>query len=363
MDYEPVDRVPYWELGLWGHTYERWYAEGMPADEPGGDFFEGGFWGIDRRSFADIRMHMIPWFEAKVLEEDDRTVIAQHANGIVTKALKEGTVRGTRPSMDQYLRFPVETMQDFEDLKKRYDPHDPARRPADWAERVRMYHDRTWPLCLLTNAAIGFYSNARSWMGTENLSLAFHDQPKLIHAMMEFIGDFLMEAIHDALHELDVDYFNLFEDMAYKTGPLISPDHFREFIFPHYRRVIEFLHRHGVRHVSVDSDGNTEKLIPLWLEAGVDTHWPFECAADMDPVRIRREFGRDLRIWGGIDKRALTKGKREIEEELFYKMPPLLEDGGYAPHIDHTVPPDVSWANFQYYMELRRETAEGKHGG
>ncbi|MFQ6099069.1 MAG: uroporphyrinogen decarboxylase family protein, partial [Armatimonadota bacterium] len=248
-------------------------------------------------------------------------------------------------------------------LKRRYAPHDPARRGDDWPERVREYGQRSWPLCLLTNTAMGFYANARRWMGTENLSIAFHEQPKLVHAMMEFTADFTMAAIHEALHELDVDYFNIFEDMAYKNGPLVSPQHFREFILPQYKRLIEFLRRHGVKHVSVDSDGNTELLIPLWLEAGVDAHWPFEAAADMDPVWVRKEFGRDLRIWGGIDKRALARGKRDIEEELFRKMPRLLEDGGYIPHVDHTVPPDVSWENFQYYMELKREIVEGRHGG
>ncbi|MFQ6098755.1 MAG: hypothetical protein ACE5O2_13590, partial [Armatimonadota bacterium] len=70
MDYKPVDRVPYWELGLWGQTIERWHSEGMPEDEPAGDFFEGGFWGLDRRAFADIKMHMIPWFEHEVIEEN-----------------------------------------------------------------------------------------------------------------------------------------------------------------------------------------------------------------------------------------------------------------------------------------------------
>jgi len=361
MRFQEVDRIPYHELGLWGQTVERFIKEGMPEDAVTVSMFYGNdFFGLDRRDFVPVNVGMVPPFETMVFEETERYVIMRDGNGIVRKALKEGTVRGTRSSMDQYIKFPVEGPEDFEALKKRYDAKSEGRYPENWGELVAKWKDRDYPLCLLTNATFGFYSTPRKWMGTENLSIAFYEEPKMMHEMMEFLADFFVEVTHKALDELDIDYFNFFEDMAYKTGPLISPKLFKEFILPHYKRVIEFLKEHGVDVITVDSDGNIEVLIPMLIEAGVTGIWPCEIAADMDPVKLRKEYGKSLALSGGIDKRELAKGKKAIEAELMRRLPPLLESGGYIPTVDHTVPPDVSYDDFRYYIELKAKIAEGR---
>jgi uroporphyrinogen decarboxylase len=115
-----------------------------------------------------------------------------------------------------------------------------------------------------------------------------------------------------------------------------------------------------VKVIELDSDGNTEALLPMLIEAGFNCHWPLESAANMDPVKIRKKYGTSLALMGGIDKRELAKGKKAIEEELRRKVLPMLETGGYIPTVDHTIPPDVSLENALYYFELKRAIAEGK---
>jgi len=362
MEYQPVDRVPSWELGAWGQTIERWLAEGLPADTFHWNWFVGEeCLGMDQREFVPVNMGMIPPFETKVLERTDRYEILQHANGIVTKALIEGAVRGTRASMDQYLRFPVESIEDLRALKKRYAPTAPTRYPLYWRTKIPHWRDRQHVLVLGQNCCTGFYGVARAWMGTEKLSLAFYDQPKLVEEMFELIADFIIEVATPFVEAVDSDYFNFFEDMAYKTGPLVSPQCFRRFIFPHYKRVIAHLKSHGVRYCSLDSDGNTEALLPLFLDMGIDAHWPFERAAGMDPRRIRKKMGKSLRIWGGVDKRQLAKGKAEIDAAV-RELAPLVEQGGFIPHLDHTFPPDIPWPNFNYYWEQKRKLLAGELG-
>ena len=78
----------------------------------------------------------------------------------------------------------------------------------------------------------------------------------------------------------------------------------------------------------------------------------------MDPVAIRRKYGKDLGLIGAIDKRAMAKGKQAIEEEVMSKVPFLIETGGFIPTCDHAVPPDVSLENYQYYLELIHGLAE-----
>ena len=82
----------------------------------------------------------------------------------------------------------------------------------------------------------------------------------------------------------------------------------------------------------------------------------------MDIVALRRIYGNRLALMGGIDKLVLPRGKQAIEQELYRKIPPLLEQGRYIPAIDHTVQPDVPYENWLYYLELKQRLLEEYHG-
>jgi uroporphyrinogen decarboxylase len=190
-------------------------------------------------------------------------------------------------------------------------------------------------------------------MGTEAACLAFYDDPVLVEDMLDYLTDYLIELIHPALDRLEFDYFNYFEDFAGKGGPLIGPRQFRKSLMPRYKRINDFLHSHGVKHLWLDSDGNTEVLIPLLIDVGITFHWPLERAAGMDPLKIRAQYGHALGLGGGIDKRELIGDRKAIEAELYRHVPQLLEDGGYIPTLDHAVPPDIPYENWLYYLELK----------
>ena len=105
-----------------------------------------------------------------------------------------------------------------------------------------------------------------------------------------------------------------------------------------------------MKWISLDSDGDITKLIPIWLEGGVNVIYPFEVQAGMDVIKARKEFGKELRMIGGFDKRACAKGKKAIDKE-FDRLEPLVKEGGYILSPDHSFPPDVSFENYRYFME------------
>jgi uroporphyrinogen decarboxylase len=355
LNFESVDRIPNYELGAWGQAWERWFEEGLPEHEMFFDWFEGEpYLGLERRGFAKINVGMAPWFKYELIEEDERYVIARGGSGIVTKALKEGTARGTRWCMDQYLSHPVTDRASWAEMKKRYDSATLTRYPLWWDEWVRIYPGRDYPLFLLGNGTFGLYSGLRAWVGTENLSYLFFDDPALVEEMIEFNTEFLLATVERALGEVEFDCFNFFEDFAGKGGPLLSPQIFRKFFLPYYQRIIERFRQAGIRHFWLDSDGDPRVLIPLMIEAGVTCLWPLECASGMDPVALRREYPT-LNLVGGIDKRELAKDRAAIDRELESKILPLRDQGGYLPLVDHTVPPDVSLDNLRYYLEKKTE--------
>ena len=363
MEYQPLDRLPNHEVGVWGQTMDRWQQEGMDIYSLHWDWFTGEeSLGMDPREYIPVNFSMLPGFEEEVLEQTDRYVIKRQWNGIVTKALLEGTAHGTRASMDEYMDFPVKNRDDFHALKKRFVAAHQGRYPPQWETLMLPgWKNRQHPLILGRNCStLGFYWRAREWMGTEGVSYAWYDQPDLMHEMMEFIADFTIEVSRPIIEKVAPDYIFLNEDMAMKTGPLLSPRTYRTFIYPHMRRLVDFYKSHGVGYFVVDTDGNSEPLIPQLMEAGVDAIWPMERAADsQDPLFLRKKYGRQLRLWGGVDKRELSKDKRAIDDHL-HTLLPLIEEGGFIPTIDHTVPPDISLENFTYYMKRKMDLLCGR---
>jgi uroporphyrinogen decarboxylase len=364
MEYQPVDRVPNWEMGVWPQTRDRWEAEGLDIAQY---HWNDDYWfageetlGLDVREFIHVDGGPLPLGEVVTLEENERTITFIDEIGRTRRALKEGTSRGGRMSMDTYIAFPVTDMASWQKMKKRYRPS-PARYEPGWrTTRVPGWRNRRHPLVLGQTCAIsGFYWFLRDMMGTEGISYAFYDQPELVHEMVESLADFLIEVTRPILEQTTVEYIALPEDLAGKAGPLLSPDCFRTFIFPRLRRVVDFVKSHGVRYVAVDTDGNPELLIPLLMDAGVDILWPLERASEQDPVRLRKKFGRSLRLSGGVDKRVLAQGPEAIDEHL-RALRPVIEEGGYIPTVDHLVPPDVSLANFQYYMQSKAKLLRGE---
>ncbi len=135
---------------------------------------------------------------------------------------------------------------------------------------------------------------------------------------MNFTADYLIKVWEKALVEAKPDFFRIWEDMAYKSGPLISPRMFREFMLEPYKKLTGFIRDCGCKNILVDCDGNLTELIPLFVEGGVTGFYPFECMSGMDVVQIRKNFPK-LQMMGGINKRMLAKGKKEIDAELEYK--------------------------------------------
>lgn len=361
--FQAVDHVPFVEIAMWEQTIVRWHKEGMPQDVDTSFVLNGNeYFGFERWEYLPLNVGMVPTFEHQVIEEDEHLVLFRGKDGIVHRALKDGMVGSTRASMDQYLSFPVTDRISFLEIKKRYNAKSPIRYPHWWPDQVRCYQLRDYPLALTGIGGFGLYSMLRNWLGTENACTLFYDNPALAEEMLDFLTDFFIELTTRALREVEVDWYNYFEDFAFKTAPLISPAIYRQFLLPRYRRINAHLQRHGVDIISLDSDGNIEALLPLIVEAGINQICPLEQAAGMDALKIRKQYGSALAMLGGIDKRELAKGQREIERELLRQVPTLLETGGYIPTVDHAIPPDVSYQNFLYYLDIKTKILQGHYG-
>jgi uroporphyrinogen decarboxylase len=192
-------------------------------------------------------------------------------------------------------------------------------------------------------------------MGPERCLLAFYDEPDLVREMISCFSASALWIAEYVTRDVSVDYALFLEDMSYKNGPMFSPDFFHEFLSPHYRAITEVLQSRGVDLIFVDTDGSVDRLVPLFLEVGINGCLPMEVAAGNDPIRISDAFHRRMRMMGGIDKRAIAAGKHAVEVQFNALVPAMAQRGGFIPHVDHAVASDLP---FQHYCHYRRLLGE-----
>jgi hypothetical protein len=343
MNYCSRDRAPFHEFPwpAWPETADQWATRGglrsakerLRLRSMGRSNSSGSF---QRRPSS-----------TRSFEQDETTITYVDPQGIIMREFK----KNPQSSMPAFIRFPVETRADFRKFwAERMKPDLTARIGPDWRERLGAHRDRDYVLVMLADRWGGFFGSLRNLVGVERLCTLFYDDPALVEEMMEADADFLIAMLSQMLECTTIDVFGFWEDMAYKAGPLIGPNLVRKFMLPRYRKVIDFARSRGVRWFALDSDGDVNLLIRPWMDAGIDILYPWEVQAGMDVNAIRKEYGRDLRLWGGLDKRALTQGKVEIDAEIA-RHKRIIDDGGFVPMLDHSAPPDIPYRNYCYFME------------
>jgi len=350
LNYQPAAPPFVVSDGAWQEALDLWRKQGWD----GRPFYQ--IFGTDLLLPVQVNYGPAPEFSYEVLEEDDRTRVYVNHEGIVMREFKQHR----DASMPQFIKFPVESDQDFDRLaQERLGLNPEARFSAEWKQRVAAWEDSEWPRRCWADRWGGFFGPLRNLMGLEGLCVAFYDQPALVERMMAQRAEAIIAITGRVLEHTSFEVFWFWEDMAYKGGPLINPKVFRRLALPHYRRVCDWLRGRGIEHIWLDSDGDIRDLIPIWLNAGINGLWPFEVQAGMDVVGIRRRYGHALAMAGGIDKRAVAQGGEAMRHEVDRVMP-LVEDGGYIPGLDHSAPPDISWADFcDYQTYLLRRLGRG----
>jgi uroporphyrinogen decarboxylase len=358
MHFKPVDRCPMRDLGFWDETLLVWHKYGLPQSVEN-DATAGEFFGVDPELVCGGFTDLCPYFEEELLEDRGDSEIVRDLDGVV---VERGKIMSAIPKHLDHL------VRDRESWEKHYKPRmrpdDPRRFPSqepwtkEWVEKWT-HPDRDCPLFIYSGS---LYGRQRQWFGLVRVSEIIYDDPGLFEEIVETCADIAIALIERICgeHRVRPEAARMWEDMCYSAGPLISPRTFKQVLVPHYRRIVDTLHRYGVDVVSVDSDGKIDKLVPLWLEAGVNCMLPLEIGTwGADPIEYRKEYGRDLLMMGAFNKRILAARKSDITAEV-ERLAPLVEEGGFIPFCDHLVPPDVPLSNYIHYLkEAKRVWGRG----
>jgi uroporphyrinogen decarboxylase len=259
--------------------------------------------------------------------------------------------------MPTYLQHAVACERDWqENVKWRLEPTDPGRWEEFEARRgeIEAASAGGEPPFWVRQMLIGGYMYLRNMFGPEGILYAFYDMPELVREIMETWFNLMDYTLARVQAAYALDEIAMGEDICYKAGMLISPPLWREFLRPYYQELIRRARGRQGRpvYLMLDTDGNADEANPLYMEIGFDATSPVEVASGQDVVAMG-ERHPELVIFGGLDKRLLTEGAdlSVLDRELERILPAMLRRGGYSPHTDHGVPPDVPLANYLHYRE------------
>lgn len=335
LSHREADRIPMLDISYWPETIQRWEQEGLAAGTDPRDLF-----GLDRVATVGIDSTLrLP----TILQEETGTYrLEWNADGVLMKTWKESYA----PPAE--VGWSITSYEEWRGV----------------ADRLQAGPDRLSPEALSHAAAAGAKGEyvvispiEPMWffirtLGAEVALPAMLEEPRFLEDVLETVTDFVLGMIDEVDRQrIPVDALWFFSDLCYRNGMLFSPRVYRHYMLPHQRRISDRCHAAGLK-VIFHCDGYVSELIPLLIEAGVDCVQPLEARAGNDVREYRKLYGHDIAFFGNISADIVAEGDREaIEEEVRSKVGYVKAGGGYLYHIDHSVPPGVSFASYTWLME------------
>ena len=259
-------------------------------------------------------------------------------------------------------RVPLPDAETEEDLK-RYrwpNPTDPARM-AGVPEQVKKAYEIGEKVIMMCGAMPGLWEHSWYIFGLETAFMNLAGNVPLMEAFTQRVLEWQLAYWDMVLGQVGpyVDIIQLNEDLGSQNGPMMSPATFRKIYKPRLRTLIASIKKQTKARVYLHSCGSIYRMIPDLIEIGVDVLNPVQVnAADMDSLRLKREFGKDLTFWGGgCDPVVMGMGRvDQVRDEVKRRIHDLAPGGGFVfgsvHNIQANVPPENIVAMFDAALEF-----------
>jgi uroporphyrinogen decarboxylase len=367
LDHREADRIPRYD-GFWRDTLINFRSEGMPEpleiripiasqDEPKlvaspvNDFFN---FDVDVM-FLDNSMRC----EAELLAMDEETMIVRDRCGYVAKDFRRSA------SVPEFIDHVNKGEEDWKRLKKGFslNPGDPSRIDTEsfflrytqvpsWTEAEILFNEVRKREKFLVFQGYGMWEGTWRHHGFTECLMDIVSEKAYMLDMFETICELTLETIEYALDMgMKPDGYWMVEDLGCTRSLLISPETYKEMLMPFHKRIGNYLHSRGMKFF-MHSCGKIDEILPLLIEAGLDVIQPLQANTGMDVRALKREYGRDITFWGNISAEALSGDLMGMEKEMIGKIEEAKKGGGYMYHSDHSVPSNVSYANYLHAMKL-----------
>jgi hypothetical protein len=310
-----ADRFPFFDLEPADSTLELWWEQGLPRQTTVAEHFR-----LETHESVGLEIRSAPFYEMApdLLESPDA-------------------------------------------FRRHYDLDDPERLPADWKEHCARVHRQGRVLSVdASGGGLLQMLGVGDWDSLLVACDALVNRPAAVESLIERTTEFHCLLLERVLAKVEVDYAAFYEPIASNAGPVVSPAMFERFSMPGYRRVIDLLLRHDVPlRVFCTTGGDLSLLLPPLLDAGINGLWISNIMTEaMEYRRLRREYGPEIALIGGIDSAALLRGSSAVRRAVEETVPPLLSQGRYLPCLDDRPRDNTPFAMYALYRQLLAEIAE-----
>jgi len=355
LRHQEADRVPVSDF-FWGSFLERWRRELGLAE------------GIDIYKYYDLDwIATVPNMDPHIRDFD---VLEETGDHIIVQTGFEAVIRKQYADpMPSFLRFETDTPEkmaafrfdDPADPRRFFNPGDNqiagvgdgfARHSPAWIETVRSLH----PDIPVYGSVCEAQEMLWRIVGSEAVMLWIGLYPDEVGEFVRRIGEFaasLTEAQIASAGGL-LDGMVIWGDVAYRKDLFFSPAYWRRHFKPVVKAIVDVCHARGLP-VIYHGCGNVSRIFGDFIETGIDAYNPLEAKAGLDVVDLRRLYGHALAFCGNMDVVTWAEGSREDIKRMVLTKLNAAKGGGYIVQSDHSVPANVSAANYEFLVELVRE--------
>lgn len=361
LNHKEADRIPL-DLGgnvsgMMGETYLN-LKKYLNLDECGYDV-------IDNEWFLTFI------FDERILklfDIDFRRVFLRGPAGYTKKIREDGTwidlmgfIRKKSGYYGEIISHPLRKTDDIDDIKKFkfFNAGDKAMISGLKEEAINLYNNTDYAIS--ARQAVGGLLETCTWArGFDQFPIDLIFNKKLAHVLLDKITDLYMELMGLFLGEVG-DYIHVVEmadDLGTQTGLFLSPDLYKEMIFPYYKKLLDLIKSKTTAKILHHSCGSVLGIVQNLIDAGVDILNPLQPRAkDMDTTFLKDKYGDKLCFHGGIDiQYVMPHGtKKDIEDEVKRRIAIYAPGGGYILSCAHDIQPDTPPQNIVCMYEFAKE--------
>lgn len=257
---------------------------------------------------------------------------------------------------DEFYEYPLAVAESIKDIET-YDFPDPLAE-GRFDHAIRTVEKYSGQYGIIADLETSFFETAWYLTGLEKFLMDMMTEMPYVEALLDRIM-YINTEIGKELIRIGADMIWCGDDFGGQSGMLLDPEQWRTLFKPRIQWMFEEFRKVNPRiKIAWHSCGSILPIIPDFIEIGLDVLNPLQpLAKDMNPEMLKREFGKDLIFFGGIDVQDLLPNgtSEEVKKEVTRRMRIFGEGGGYIVAPAHNIQPDTSVENVLAYYEAIEE--------